>query len=134
MAEVNDQTINRFLRLGERGSEIYKPLFDYYEAEIIPQKLSRFLIENKKKSMRKALEAADLTDEELNKYYELGKSGDERFADFYDEFLDIKKGTYVYHIGKGKSHKIAMKESRLTQETSSLKLPCPPSAQRLCTL
>ena len=62
------------------------------------------------------MESADLTEEELNKYYELGKGGDERFEEFYQQFYDIKKGIYVYHKAKGKSHNIAMRESRLTDE------------------
>ncbi|MDO5139612.1 MAG: hypothetical protein Q4D71_14275, partial [Oscillospiraceae bacterium] len=95
-ADVSVDAIKRDIRLGEKGSKTFKPLFDYYEAEIIPGKLSKFLKANETKSVRKALESADLSEDEMNRYYELGKSCDERFADFYHEFLDIKKGTYVY--------------------------------------
>lgn len=115
-AGVTVNAIKSYVKLGERGSEIYKPLYDYYEDEIIPQKLDKFLNGNETKSMRKAMESADLTENELDKYYELGKNGDERFEEFYNEFYDIKKGTYVYHKNKGKSHNIAMRESRLSDE------------------
>ena len=113
---VDVSVTERFIRLGQRGGEIYRPLSDYYEEEILPKKLSMFLKENENKSMRKALESADLSEDEINHYYELGKSGDERYAEFYETLLGEKKGTYVYYIVKGKSHKIAMRESRLTKE------------------
>lgn len=116
MADVSEDTIRRSLRLGARGSEIYRELFDYYEDEMIPKKLDIFLNTSSIKSIRNALESAYLSEGELNKYYELGKSGDERFVKFYNGFYDVKKGIYVYHIEKGKSHNIAMRESRLTYE------------------
>ena len=115
-AGVTVNAIKSYVKLGERGSEIYRPLYDYYESRIIPQKLDKFLYGNQTKSIKKAMESADLTEEELNKYYELGKGGDERFEEFYQQFYDIKKGIYVYHKAKGKSHNIAMRESRLTDE------------------
>ena len=116
MADVTEKSIRRFLRLGSKGSKIFKPLFDYYENVMIPKKLETFILANNNKSMRDALEYAYLSEGELNKYYELGKSGDERFAEFYERFYEVKKGTYVYHIERGKTHKIAMRESRLTPE------------------
>ncbi len=115
-AGVTVNAIKSYVKLGGRGSAIYKPLYDYYESEIIPQKLDKFLNCNETKSIKKAMESADLTEDELDKYYELGKNGDERFEEFYKEFYDIKKGTYVYHRNKGKSHNIAMRESRLSDE------------------
>ena len=115
-AGVTVNAIKSYVKLGGRGSAIYKPLYDYYESEIIPQKLDKFLNGNETKSIKKAMESADLTEDELDKYYELGKNGDERFEEFYKEFYDIKKGTYVYHKNKGKSHNIAMRESRLSDE------------------
>ena len=99
-AGVTVNAIKSYVKLGGRGSAIYKPLYDYYESEIIPQKLDKFLNGNETKSIKKAMESADLTEDELDKYYE----------------LDIKKGTYVYHRNKGKSHNIAMRESRLSDE------------------
>ena len=100
--------------MGRRGDSIYVPLFEYYENEVIPEKLNKFI--STSKNYKKSLEYADLSEKELEIYYELGKSGDERFNAFYDEFYDIKKGTYISNIEKGRSHNIAMKESRLTQE------------------
>ena len=116
MAETNADAIKRNIRVGEKGSEIFRPLFEYYEGNVIPEKLSKFLTSNKNKTIREALKISDLAEEEMDKYYQLGKDGDERFADFYRDFYEIKKRTYVLHINKGKSHKIAMRESHLTEE------------------
>lgn len=116
MADVKESTIKSYVKLGERGSETYRPLYDYYESRILPEKLSKFLSAKRTRSMRKAQESAKISDGELDKCYELGKKGDERFSDFYEQYFDIKKRTYVYHINRGKSHKIAMRESKLTDE------------------
>lgn len=119
IAETVDCDVNaikRFIRIGERGGEIYRPLYEYYEAEIIPQKLTRFVEASRKKTYRKALEAADLTEDELNRYYELGKSGDDRYVEFYENVVDIRQAAYAYHIQKGRSHNIAKKESGLSEE------------------
>ena len=116
LADVSQSALKRFLKLGEKGSEIYRPIFDYYEDVIIPKRLDKFLKLNETRSMRNALDASDLTEDDLERYYALGKSGDERFKKFHEDFHDLKKMTYVYHVEKGKSHKIAMRESRLTAE------------------
>ena len=116
MADVNEKAIQRFLRMGARGSETFGELFEYYENEMIPKKLDTFLKASESKSIRNALESAYLSEGELEKYYELGKSGDERFEKFYNDFYNVKKETYVFHIEKGKTHNIAMRESRLTPE------------------
>ena len=73
-AGVTVNAIKSYVKLGGRGSAIYKPLYDYYESEIIPQKLDKFLNGNETKSIKKAMESADLTEDELDKYYELGKN------------------------------------------------------------
>ncbi|WP_407376138.1 hypothetical protein [Methanobrevibacter sp.] len=116
IAGVKENAIRTYVKLGGRGSNVYAPLFEYYEAEIVPQKLERFTEIIATKSIRKALDATDLTFEEIDRYYNLGKSGDERFVQFYEDFLDKKKLHYVYYKNNGKSHKIAMRESRLTAE------------------
>ena len=113
---INEKTIISYVRLGERGSEIYRPLFDYYEEKILPERLDKFLYRTQTKSVKKALDSSKLSEEELTRCYELGKSGDERFKEFYDEFYKIKKANYVYQLDRGKSHKIALKESHLTKE------------------
>ena len=114
-ADVKISMIDTYIRLGQRGNSICRPLSVYYEEKIIPRELDRFLNSNEK-SFRKKLESVNITAEELNRYYEIGKHSDERFSDFYTECYQIKKGIYVYHIDKGKSHQIAMRESQLSED------------------
>ena len=113
---ISVNTMKSYIWLGERDYEIYKPLFDYYESKILPDKMDRFLKAIKTKPIRKAIEVSGLSDDEVNKYYELGKSGDDRYLKFYEEFLKAKRAVYLYNVGRGKSHKIAMKESRFSEE------------------
>lgn len=115
-AGVSVNAIKSYIKLGERGSGIYAPLYECYETEILPRKLDKFISLCKTKSIRKALQSSDLMEEEFDKYYRLGKSGDERFSEFYEDAFEFKKGHYIHHVRKGKSHQIAMKESCLTQE------------------
>ena len=116
LVEVNVQTINRYINTGEKGSEMFRDLFEYYENEVIPRRLIEFNEECKTKPLKKALTSADLTEKELDKYYQLGKSGDERFSEFSEMFLKTKRGVYLYHRARGKSHPIAFKESGYTTE------------------
>lgn len=114
---IGVERIETYLRLGERGDEIYAPLFEYYEGNVIPQKLDNFLKASKTKPVRRALETSQLKPGELDKYYNLGKEGDERFSDFYKKFYEAKKTRYAHlRIEKRKEHNIAMKESYLTDE------------------
>ena len=118
-ADVTVNAIHSYISLGERGSELYRPLYEYYVAEILPLKLESFLEAIHKKTIRKSYEIADLTENEVEKYYLAGKNGDEKYRQFYEDFFEIKKAIYAYHIQKGKSHKIAMRESALSKEEYS---------------
>ena len=115
IAFVSEDRIKSYIKLGERGSAIYKPIYDYFASEILPRKLDKFLKLCETKSIRKSLASSNLTKEEVGRYFELGKAGDERFIEFYNKLVDIKKRSYFNIIVKGKSHKIAMRESLLTE-------------------
>ena len=108
--------IRRNILLGEKGSEVFRPLYEYYEAKIIPKKLSKFLETKNRYSFRESLQASGLTEEEFDKYCELGKSGDECFVDFYEEVYPFKRSIYLKHLLDGKSQKIALKESGFTED------------------
>jgi len=113
---VNADVIRRNIFLGECGSEMFRPLYEYYEEKIIPKKLSKFLESKNHHSFRQSLKVSNLTEEEFNKYSELGKSGDKRYAQFYEELYMFKRGIYLKHRIDGKSQKIALRESGFTPE------------------
>ena len=116
-SEMSVDAIKRnIMVIGNLGSEKFRRLYEFYSKKVLPGVLSEFLEIADSKSIRKAIESVDLTEDEINHYYQLGKDGDESFTEFYHDFYEIKKGTYVLQIDKGKSHKIAMRESHLTEE------------------
>ena len=107
--EVSVNEINRFLLLGKRGSKIYSELYDYYEKEVIPKHLQRFLVEIKNKPFIKTLSYVDLTKEELIHYYETNQ-------DFHDKYLSFKMERYVEEIIDGRTHEKSLKKSNLSNE------------------
>ena len=97
--EISVNNINHYLNVGRKKadnvnldlnqkSDICAELFLYYENEVIPRNLSGFLVEIKNKSLKKALSIADLTMDELNRYYQLND-------EFHDEYLNFKKEKYI---------------------------------------
>lgn len=107
--EVSVKKINTFLDLGRRKSKIYAELYDYYENDVIPRNLSKFLDEIKNKSLNKALNLSDLTIDELNYYYKEN-------SDFHDKYLNFKIDTYVNEIISGRNHKTSLKRSNLSAD------------------
>ncbi len=107
--EISVKQINTYLDLGQRESGIYLELFHYYENEVIPRNLSRFLVEIKNKTVKKALELSDLTIKELDKYYMEDK-------DFHDKYLSYKMDRYIDEILDGRNHETSIKRSNLSED------------------
>ena len=107
--EVSIDKINSYLLLGQRGSSLYKELFTYYESEVIPRNLSRFLNEIKNKSYKKALNTVDLTEKELNYFYD-------KNDEFHEDYLLIKKDKYISEQLDDINHHTSLKRSNLSEE------------------
>ena len=107
--EVSVKSINYYLDLGQRKSPLCTELYEYYDSEVIPKKLLKFITEIKNKTLNKALALSDLTEEELNYYYNHNTG-------FHDEYSEYKIRTYADEILNRKSHKIALKKSNLSEE------------------
>ena len=114
--DVSLKTINDFLDFGKRGLIEFKKLFDLYENHVVPNFLGTFLDNVKTKAFNKSLKNSKLTEKELDYYYGLGKSGNNKFQWFYDSYLKIKINLYLKSILSKKSHKIALKNSNLTAD------------------
>ena len=107
--EISVKKINNYLNVGRKKSEnpnlksdIYLELSLYYENEVIPRNLSVFLSEIKNKSLKKALENSDLTEDELNEYYQLND-------DFHNDYLNFKKDKYIRESLSGRNHQTSIK-------------------------
>lgn len=115
-ADVSVNTINGYLKLGKRGSQIHKELYDYYEDEVVPKALSRFLVEIQNKSFKKSLEIIELSEDDFSSYYNLGRAGNENYRQFYEDYFEFKKDTYVSEVIKGKSEVKAFKKANFLRE------------------
>ena len=116
MFDIKIEVINRFLSVGEKGSEMYKELFEYYEENIIPLMLEKFLQSIQTKPLQKALEYAELTENELDKYYQLGHDGDVEYKEFYERYHEFKVDEYVSDRINGKKHINSMKRANLSND------------------
>ena len=114
LCDISLKTIDEYIELGRNGFGKYEKLVDLYESNVIPAHLEIFLKDIQSKNYYKSLKHAKLSRQELEYYYGLGRSGDEKFTDFYKDFLDIKIELYVSSILSKKSSKIALKNSLLS--------------------
>lgn len=115
MFEIKPEVINRYLIMGCKGFEMHRELFEYYESQIIPGMLEKFLKSIKSKPLQKALENAELSEYELNKYYTLGFYGNESYRWFYESYHDFKVNSYINDVIAGKSEANALKNSNLSE-------------------
>ena len=115
-ADVSVNRINSYLKLGQRGYGTYKRLYDYYELEVMPKQLNRFLTEIKNKPLKKALELSELTQEELDYCCSEGLSGNPKYAEFYNSYYNLKLNVYLNKINKGKSKSKALRSAGLSKK------------------
>lgn len=102
--------------LGKRDYGTYKKLYDYYEAEVIPRQLNRFLDEIKNKPLKKALELSELSQEEFEYCCQQGMKGDSKFKEFYQSYYGIKIDVFMNNINKGKDKSKALRNAGLTEK------------------
>ena len=114
--DISKTTIDKFINMGRKGFKRYNEVFNLYENTIIPNQLNTFLKDFKTKSLNKCLKHTKLTKKELKYYYNLGKSGNNNFSDFYGKLFNLKIKIYVDNILMKKSAKVALKNSNLTKE------------------
>lgn len=120
--EVSDEydiplkTINEYIELGRVGYIKYERIYELFDEYIVPNQFEVFLEDFKNKPFNKSLKHSKFTKEELEFYYNLGKSGDEKFKKYYEKLLDLKIELYVNTILSKKSEKIALKNSTLNKD------------------
>ena len=114
--DISTIIIDKFITLGSKGFKRYEDVFNIYENTVIPNQLNIFIEDFKTKSLNKCLKHSKLTKKELKYYYNIGKSGDNKFSEFYEKFFNLKIEIYVDNIIMKKSSKIALKNSNLTRE------------------
>ena len=115
-ADVSVERINSYLSLGKKGYGTYKQLYDYYEENIIPKQLGRFLDEVKNKPVKKALELSELTQLELDDICNEGKDGNPKYKEFYEDYYNHKLNVFLSRISKGKSDSKALRNAGLSKD------------------
>ncbi|MBQ2636317.1 MAG: hypothetical protein IJG09_06430 [Methanobrevibacter sp.] len=114
--DISVNVIKEFINLGKSGFMDFREVFELYEDCLIPNLLDNFLDNFKTKSYSKSLKTSKITEKELEYYYEMGKSGNEKFEKFSQDYLTLKIVLYVNTILSKKSKKIALKNSNLTND------------------
>ena len=112
IAKLTDIRINELNKIIKEDKEVCEE----YESVYLPKHLNIFLAEIKNKTLQKALNSAGIEKTELDNAYNLGKNNDERFEEFYNSYLNFKIDYYISQILKGKSAKIAFKNSNLAAD------------------
>ena len=119
IAESSDITVNelnKIIDLGSQNDRIYREVYEEYESVYLSKHLEVFLKEIKNKNLKKALKTSGIEKSELDRTYNSGKNGDERFTKFYNDYLNFKISCYITQIIRGKTVSKALKNSNLTDE------------------
>ena len=117
LSDISANKLKKYIQKGEKGDEKYAELYEVYKNTYVLNQLNIFLNEIKKSKLKKALKTSNLSEDELNKYYIEGLSGNEKFKDFSDEYFQIKLNNYTKEIiNKGKSSSKAARNSNFIKE------------------
>lgn len=95
--------------------ETFLNLKKAYSENAIPNQITEFLSLIKNNTLKSTLKTMNLTENEINSWYKKGKSGDETYKSFYDEYFDYKKEIYIKTLRKTNSQKKALNKSGFTQ-------------------
>ena len=114
--DLKSEWLNTALQKGQDGEEPYAELYRQYSDNAIPSQINEFLELIKVKPLKNVLSQLNMDKRELNSWCVKGKSGDELFKDFYDEYLEFKKERYIKTLIKTNSKDKALKKSHLTSD------------------
>lgn len=114
--DIPQTQIRKYLELGKDGDLTYSKLYNEYIDSYISSQLKEFLVQIRDKPKHKVLKNISLAEDEFDKYYRLGRSGDERFKEFADEYHEFKIGKYINSIIKGRNQSKALRNADLTKE------------------
>lgn len=114
--DISKTQIWKYLELGKDGDLTYSKLYDEYIDSYISSQLKEFLIQIKVKPKHKVLKAISLSEDEFDRYYRMGRNGDERFNEFADEYHEFKIGKYINSIIKGRNESKALRNADLTKD------------------
>lgn len=114
--DVTLEWFNESIEKGIDGEKPYVDLYQEYSKNAVPNVMGEFLEIIKKKPLKIVLKELDITENELDNWCAQGKHQIIPYYDFYMEFLEFKKETYVKTMIKTDSKSKALKKSYMTRE------------------
>ena len=116
-ADISLEVIEEYYELGRENNEEYRNFYEKYEEIYLPKRRDEFIkLFVSKEDYKKALNASELSEEEIEYAYEHGKMGEEEFKDFYEDLLDAKLTLYASKLSRNEKEKRALEKSNLTAE------------------
>ena len=116
---ILDVTLEWFsssIERGMNGEEIYTALYEEYSRNAIPTMMSEFMNLIKIKPLKNVLNELNISETELNNWCIRGNYPIPPYNEFYENFLEFKKETYVKTMIKTNSKTKALKKSYMTKE------------------
>lgn len=114
--DISQNEIWKYIELGKEGDIRYVGIYNEYIDSYILNQLDEFLLQIQDKPKHKVLKAISITEEEFDKYYELGRSGNKKFKAFADEYHDFKVNKYINSIIKGRNESKALRNADLSKD------------------
>jgi len=114
--DISQNKIWKFIECGKNGEEKYVKIYEVYLDSYVVYQLNEFLVQIKIKPKHKVLKSLSISENEFDKYYRLGRNGDEKFKEFADEYYDFKINKYVNSMIKGRNQSKALRNADLSKE------------------
>ena len=115
--EIPSKEFDKFYELGSKGNVAYTDYYNYLKNNYFPERMNKFLkYLSEGKAKNNAAKLSQLSVDEVDEWYSLGKQGYPSFIKFYKEYLKIKIETYKDYLVKGKSKKDALRLADLEED------------------
>ena len=111
--------LNSAIDKGQNGEDLFVEIYQQYSNNVIPSQINEFLQLIENKPLKSVLIELNISESELNNWYEKGKNGDETFKSFYNDFFEYKKDRYIKTLIKTGSKQKALKKSYFTPKELS---------------
>ena len=116
-ADISKEKLDEYYTLGRNGEEGYIGFYEKYDEIYLPKRREEFLkLFEKKGDFNKAIKSSELSLEEIESAYEMGKNGQEEYKEFYESLLETKLMIYAESLSLNEKENRALKKSNLTKE------------------
>ena len=112
-SDISQNRIWEYIEWGRAGEDKYVKVYDEYINSYILAQLDEFLVQIHEKPKHKVLKAISISEEEFDKYYQLGREGDDKFKGFAEEYYEFKVSKYINSIIKGRNQSKALRNADL---------------------